>query len=294
MSTGLLIDERPLIVQPSLVKLLGSIERAVVLQQIHWLLQQPHTGEIDEDGNKWVWGTLQEWCSDYFQMWQPPALKKHLRWLREQGYLIVEQRAEDRWKKTNYYRIDYEKIAQIEGNDDNPSMGNDSNPSMGTKRYPSMGNDRYPSYKETETSTETSTESGQPTRDHDPDQPNPNDRNLTLIAPEEPKRPSTASRFLEFWAAYPRKVKKAEALKVWKAKKLDRLADQIIADVKNRQQRDRSWIEGFVPHPTTYLRGERWEDEIEPPTKPNGIGQPWAQDPSAPKRRIPLASEVEL
>ena len=145
---GLLIDERPLIVQPSLVKLLGSIERAVVLQQIHWLLKQPKSGEIDEDGNKWVWGTLQEWCDDYFQMWKPRTLRMHLAWLRENGYLIVEQRSEDRWKKTNYYRIDYEKIAQQEGNDDAPSMRQDD--------APSMRQDDAPSYKGTETSTETS------------------------------------------------------------------------------------------------------------------------------------------
>lgn len=187
---SLLLSERPLIVQPSLVKLLGSIERAVVLQQIHWLLCQEHTGEVDEEGHKWVWGTMEEWCNAYFPMWNPPALKKHLRWLRQNGYLIVEQRSPDRWKKTNFYRIDYDKIASIEGdeshpskgnegvcskgnedtpsngNAETPSKGNEDDASMGNARYPSKGNEDYPSYKEqrfqqrlhTETSPETSTE----------------------------------------------------------------------------------------------------------------------------------------
>jgi len=112
---SLLIDERPLIVQPSLVKLLGSIERAVALQQIHWLLQQPHTGEIFDDGEKWVWGTLDEWCRDYFQMWSPHTLRKHLNWLRDHGYLMVAKRDAQGWSKTNRYRIDYEKIASSDG-----------------------------------------------------------------------------------------------------------------------------------------------------------------------------------
>jgi len=70
-------------------------------------------------------------------------------------------------------------------------------------------------------------------------------------------------RFADFWDVYPRKVKKVEARKVWASKKLDAKADELIADVKERREKDRQWIDGFVPHPTTYLRGERWGDEIE-------------------------------
>jgi len=76
-----------------------------------------------------------------------------------------------------------------------------------------------------------------------------------------------ADRFDLFWSAYPRKVKKAEARKVWKSRKLDRLADQIVTDIQTRQQMDRQWLEGYVPHPTTYLRGARWEDDIEQPKR---------------------------
>ena len=85
----------------------------------------------------------------------------------------------------------------------------------------------------------------------------------------EQKRPigQQADRFDLFWSVYPRKVKKAEARKVWKSRKLDRLADQIVTDVENRQQMDRQWLEGYVPHPTTYLRGARWEDDIEQPKR---------------------------
>ncbi|MBN6746880.1 hypothetical protein JKG40_02205, partial [Acidithiobacillus sp. PG05] len=77
----------------------------------------------------------------------------------------------------------------------------------------------------------------------------------------------SAARFGEFYAVYPKKAARAEALKAWKAKKLDRLADVIIADVKRRQVEHRPWLEGFTPNPATYLRGERWTDEIEPVRK---------------------------
>ena len=72
-----------------------------------------------------------------------------------------------------------------------------------------------------------------------------------------------SDRFKDFWDAYPKKVKKAESLKVWKSKRLNGKADEIIADVNLRKRSDRRWLDGFRPDPTTYLRGERWNDEIE-------------------------------
>jgi len=68
-----------------------------------------------------------------------------------------------------------------------------------------------------------------------------------------------------FWSVYPRKVKKREALDVWKRKKLDSKFQVLISDVENRLQKDDAWKNGFIPHPTTYLRGERWNDEIQKP-----------------------------
>ena len=81
-------------------------------------------------------------------------------------------------------------------------------------------------------------------------------------------------RFADFWDAYPKKVKKQDARKKWKSRKLDRLADQIITDVQARQERDRRWLDGYVPDPTTYLNGSRWEDEIESSAQPKAPNEP--------------------
>ena len=91
----------------------------------------------------------------------------------------------------------------------------------------------------------------------------------------------TPDRFGEFWKAYPKKVKKQEASKKWKARKLDRLADQILADIQTRQKSDRRWLDGFVPDPTTYINGSRWEDEIDT-SKP---GPPEKREPTRPESR---------
>ena len=73
----------------------------------------------------------------------------------------------------------------------------------------------------------------------------------------------SATAFDLFWSVYPKKRKKKTAQEIWKRKKLDGIADRLIADVKHRRERDKRWTDGFVPDPTTYLNGERWNDELE-------------------------------
>ena len=74
----------------------------------------------------------------------------------------------------------------------------------------------------------------------------------------EPKSVSSPS-FKKFWKAYPRRQSKKKAEDVWKRKKLDKLIDVILEDLAQRTD----WNAGsqFTPLPTTYLNGERWQDE---------------------------------
>lgn len=71
-----------------------------------------------------------------------------------------------------------------------------------------------------------------------------------------------AARFPEFWSVYPIKRGKKTARSKWAAKKLDGIADRLIADVRNRIAKDKQWRGGFIPHASTYLTQERWDDEL--------------------------------
>ena len=104
--TNLLIDDRPIMFLPMLAKALGSCERAIVLQQIHWLSRLPNSG-VWEDGYHWVWGTYEEWCRDYFTMWSPLTLAKVIRKLEGSGVLISAQLRARQHDRTKFYRIDY-------------------------------------------------------------------------------------------------------------------------------------------------------------------------------------------
>lgn len=72
-----------------------------------------------------------------------------------------------------------------------------------------------------------------------------------------------AQRFDEFWKAYPVKVGKKICLKKWKARKLDRIADHILANIAERKEKDQRWLNGFILNPETFINQDRWEDQIQ-------------------------------
>jgi hypothetical protein len=99
---------------------------------------------------------------------------------------------------------------------------------------------------------------------------------------------SNAALFDRWWNQYPKKVGRKKALEIWKRRKLDTLADVIIADTLKRQTADDKWRQGFIPNPTTYLNGDRWEDAYETPQPRAG---PTAVRESPPERRAREADE---
>lgn len=81
--------------------------------------------------------------------------------------------------------------------------------------------------------------------------------------------------FAEFWAVYPRHVGKKAAIKAWlKINPSQELLTRILADLAARHQAAEiaraagKWWPAY-PHASTYLNGERWEDEAE--AAPAGI-----------------------
>lgn len=71
--------------------------------------------------------------------------------------------------------------------------------------------------------------------------------------------------FNEFWKLYPKKVDKANARKKWlRLKPNDELFKTIMSALEN-QITFKKWHEidkQYIPNPTTWINGERWEDEI--------------------------------
>lgn len=89
--------------------------------------------------------------------------------------------------------------------------------------------------------------------------------------PTEEHEELTPDPFDEFWKAYPRKVGKGQARKAWTTatKKTDPHL-LVKASVAFRQWCESEQTEPqFIPHPATWLNGERWLDELVPTRKPD-------------------------
>ena len=74
--------------------------------------------------------------------------------------------------------------------------------------------------------------------------------------------------FIKFWAAYPKKKSKGQALKAWIKNGCEPIADEIVAAVK-----DYNFAEDpqYRPFPSTWLNGWRWLDEQDEGTVEEGL-----------------------
>ena len=74
-----------------------------------------------------------------------------------------------------------------------------------------------------------------------------------------------------FWAAYPKKKGKKQAIRAWeKIKPSPTIAEaEKLAQIVSMQARTPQWTKDggeFIPLPATWLNGERWNDELETKT----------------------------
>lgn len=78
-------------------------------------------------------------------------------------------------------------------------------------------------------------------------------------------------RFDRFWDEYPRHEKKKDARKAFGTLNVtDELLEQML-DAVRRQKASKQWQDAqYIPMPTTWLHGRRWEDEPMKVQKPQG------------------------
>lgn len=70
-------------------------------------------------------------------------------------------------------------------------------------------------------------------------------------------------RFEEFWKEYPRKTKKKDARKSWnKLNPSDELFQKMMTAIKDWKKTEQWQNDRYVPHPSTWLNEERWNDEV--------------------------------
>lgn len=78
--------------------------------------------------------------------------------------------------------------------------------------------------------------------------------------------PETEGRFDDFWREYPRKEAKQEARKAFFSLSPDEVTFARMLEAVKRQKASDQWRDKqYIPHPATWIRGKRWEDEASSP-----------------------------
>jgi DnaD/phage-associated family protein len=121
MTTRLLLDEEPLVISPSLAAIVG-LNESIVLQQLHyWLERSTHVYE----GYKWVYNTYEEWQKQ-FPFWSESTIRRIITKMEKQELIISGNFNRSKIDKTKWYRINYEKLVQLEQSvDEANSSGQD-------------------------------------------------------------------------------------------------------------------------------------------------------------------------
>ena len=100
MSSKLLIDESPLLVQPSLAVAVG-LNEAMFLQQLHYWLN-PRLNKNHFEGRLWVHNTYEQWQKQ-FPFWGEKTIRRAILSLEKIG--VLESRlATQHFKKTKMFK----------------------------------------------------------------------------------------------------------------------------------------------------------------------------------------------
>lgn len=85
---------------------------------------------------------------------------------------------------------------------------------------------------------------------------------LNVVPIQQDDEPSPEPTFDDFWTLYPKHVARKEAERAWaKVSPADRIC-ALVGLVGWRREWIRRGEMQYVPHPSTWLNGERWTDEL--------------------------------
>ncbi|MGM0410291.1 MAG: hypothetical protein ACQEQF_05950 [Bacillota bacterium] len=122
---NLLLEESPLLFQPSVACKLG-LNKAIVVQQLHYLLQQRQEKDkarYFHQGRWWVYNSYAQWQETFFNFWSTRTVRRIFNSLEEKDILISSnQFNQKKYDKTKWYTIDYQILNKVLDNE-NSQLG---------------------------------------------------------------------------------------------------------------------------------------------------------------------------
>lgn len=113
--SSLLIDEPPMLMLPSLAKVLKSADKAIIVQQIHYWLQIKRKAKDTrsfKEGRWWVYNSFREWHKQFIWI-SERTIQRHFKDLVAQGIIIVGNFNNQNYDRTNWYTLSYERLNKL-------------------------------------------------------------------------------------------------------------------------------------------------------------------------------------
>jgi hypothetical protein len=105
-----LYDQYPLIINPTLAKLIG-LNEAIVLQQIHYWIEKNRMDDRNfREGYHWTYNSINSWHKENFDFWSFDTLKRTFKSLESKELLVVSNFNKDPRDRTKWYRINHEQL----------------------------------------------------------------------------------------------------------------------------------------------------------------------------------------
>lgn len=232
----LLFDEPFIALQRSLVRVLGGHDLAAFVQCVNYAAQ---VSRDERDGHVWVVRSIAEWCDE--AVLTPRQAERVIAALVQMGVIVRWQDSQSMDRRA-WTRIDYDVLFGLDPVVMHHPQTRIHSTTERVASSPPNGGD-VPSSRSSKESIE--------------EQPR-----------AEPLPIDVPDPFDAFWAAYPRKVAKPDALKAWRATKPPVPPAAVMAGLQ-------PWLAywrvradpDFVPHPATWLRQRRWDDVPPPVTR---------------------------
>ncbi len=228
----LLLDEKPLLVLPSLAKKIG-LNEAIVIQQLHyWIEISGH----DIEGENWVYATHEELQSQ-FPWWSTKTIQRTLTNLKDNGLIKVNNFNKKKYDKTNWYTIDYKKLNELEEDENTVDVQMDRSDCPVDEDK--LTSSRSGQNDQTNTRYKTTTE------------------NIYATGHKEKdplKKEEYTPEFESFWKECPRKVEKTKAYKCWRTRlKEGHTAGEMIMAAQNYAKAKKGEELRFIKHPSTFI-----------------------------------------
>jgi len=264
-------QQNMLVVPRELIDFVGSVEGAVLLNQMLYWSSRTEDGEF--------WKTYEQWTEE--TSLSEYQVRKYAKKFQEMGFLTVT------FKKVNgtpmlHYKVDLGALIDQLTEALNSKSGPLKNSTVEGEKIKGSNLKKlqghiYHRLQTKITNKDIYTQSSQSENSNVQAEEQPIIDLLTLVQPaksradvekeQAPKLdPVQKDRFEEFWKLYPRKRNKYDAMRAWEVIKPDsELFEQIMSGLR-KAVNSKEWKQDdgrYIPYPATWLRKCRWLDEYE-------------------------------